>query len=397
MDPYINEWLNLAIRFAHVITGIAWMGASFYFIWLDNHLQNPPQWKTDKGIDGDLWLIQGGSFYEVAKYESGPKDMPSMLHWFKWEAYATWITGFSLLTLIFYVGAEAYLIDTSVAKLTQFQAIGLGIGAIIIGVASYEILVRTPLKNNGQLLGVALIIIGTVLAYGLTQLFSARGAYMHMGAIIGTIMVGNVLFGIMPLQREVVKAVEKGTTPMPNFALNAKLRATHNTYTALPIIFIMISNHYPMIFSHSANWMVLIAIILITAIIRHYFILRHSNQQKPIMLVSAILAFVIIAFNTVPSSTKLSKWQKQQKVSFAQVQKIIDERCGTCHSLAPTDDEFLLAPAGIIFSDEASIRKWAKRIRVRVLETKDMPFLNKTEMTDTERHMLAVWLENNHY
>ena len=392
MDPYLNEWLNLIIRFAHLITGIAWIGASFYFVWLDNHLEKPPQEKLDKGIGGDLWAIHGGGFYEVAKYKLAPPKMPSTLHWFKWEAYTTWITGFLLLTLMYYVGAESYLIDKRVADLTQFQAIALGLGAIIVGVGSYEALVRTKLRNHGIILGLILIAVATALSYGLTQVFSARGAYIHMGAIIGTIMAGNVFFGIMPSQRALVKAVEAGNAPDPAFGLNAKVRSTHNTYTTLPIIFIMISNHYPMTYNHSANWLVLIAIILITAAVRQYFVLRHFGKQKPLVLVAAVVATIALAFAIAPRSTEISAEQKQQVVSNDQVVQIIEQRCNSCHSNNNTDDIFKSAQAGVIFNDIEAIKQWAPRIKARVIDAKDMPFMNKTAMSDEERTKLAIWL-----
>ncbi|KGJ97985.1 urate hydroxylase PuuD [Thalassotalea sp. ND16A] len=395
MDPYINEWLNLVIRFAHLITGIAWIGASFYFVWLDNHLEKPPQWKADKGIGGDLWAIHGGGFYEVAKYKLAPEKMPTTLHWFKWEAYTTWITGFLLLSLMFYVGAESYLIDKRVADISQWQAIALGLGSIVVGVGSYEILVRTKLKEHGVLLGLILIVVATALSYGLTQVFSARGAYMHMGAIIGTIMAGNVFFGIMPSQRALVKAVEEGTTPDPAYGLNAKLRSTHNTYTTLPVIFIMISNHYPMTYNHSANWLVLIGIILITAAVRQYFVLRHFGKQKPMVLVGSVVATIILAFAIAPRSTELTAEQKQQTVDITKVQTIIEQRCGSCHSQTPTDEVFTIAPGGVVFNDIASIEQWAPRIKARVIDSKDMPFMNKTEMTEQERELLAIWIANN--
>lgn len=394
MDPYINEWLNLVIRFAHLITGIAWVGASFYFVWLDNHLETPPQEKADKGIGGDLWAIHGGGFYEVAKYKLAPPKIPATLHWFKWEAYTTWITGFLLLSLMFYVGAESYLIDKRVADLTQWQAIGLGLGSIVVGVGIYELLVRTKLRNHGIILGLILFVVATALSYGLTQIFSARGAYMHMGAIIGTIMAGNVFFGIMPSQRALVKAVEEGKAPDPAFGLNAKVRSTHNTYTTLPIIFIMISNHYPMTFNHSANWLVLMAIILITAAVRQYFVLRHFGKQKPLILVSSVVATVVLAVAIAPRSVEISAEQKQQVVTDSQVTQIIEQRCGTCHAENPTDDIFTIAPAGLVFSNIDTIKQWGPRIQARVIDAKDMPFMNKTEMTDDERTQLAIWLAN---
>lgn len=395
MDPYITEWLNLIIRFAHLIVGIAWIGASFYFVWLDNHLEKPPEEKAEKGISGDLWAIHGGGFYEVAKYKLAPPKMPTTLHWFKWEAYTTWITGFLLLSLMFYVGAESYLIDPRVQELTQWQAIGLGLGAIIIGVGSYELLVRTKLKDHGLVLAVILFIIATALSYGLTQVFSARGAYMHMGAILGTIMAGNVFFGIMPSQRALVKAVEEGATPDSKYGLNAKLRSTHNTYITLPVLFIMISNHYPITYNHSANWLVLMAIILITAAVRQYFVLRHFGKQKPMVLVSSIIATIVLAYAIAPKTVELTAEQKQHDVSNAQVQHIIETRCSACHSEAPTDDVFKSPQGGVIFSDIASIKQWAPRIEARVVHSKDMPFMNKTQMTEEERLTLSLWLSKN--
>jgi len=392
MDPYITEWLNLIIRFAHLIVGIAWIGASFYFVWLDNHLETPPKEKSDKGISGDLWAIHGGGFYEVAKYKLAPPSMPATLHWFKWEAYTTWITGFLLLSLMFYVGAESYLIDKRIADLTQWQAIGLGLGSIVVGVGCYELLVRTKLKDHGLILGLILIIIATALSYGLTQIFSARGAYMHMGAIIGTIMAGNVFFGIMPSQRALVKAVEAGTKPDAKYGLNAKLRSTHNTYITLPVLFIMISNHYPITYNHSANWLVLMAIVLITAAIRQYFVLRHFGKQKPLIFVAAIVATIILAYAIAPTTVELTSEQKQQTVSTAQVQTIIEQRCSSCHSNKNTDDIFKSAQAGVVFTDITSIKQWSPRIKARVIDSKDMPFMNKTQMTADERNSLAVWI-----
>jgi len=393
MDPYITDWLNLAIRFAHVITGIAWIGASFYFVWLDNHLETPPAEKAEKGISGDLWAIHGGGFYEVAKYKLAPPKMPALLHWFKWEAYTTWITGFFLLALMFYVGAETYLIDKSVADLTQLQAIFYGIGAIVIGVGSYEILVRTKLKDHSLVLAVILLVLGTLLSYGLMQVFSARGAYMHMGAVIGTIMAGNVFFGIMPSQRALVKAVEENKTPDSKYGLNAKLRSTHNTYITLPVIFIMISNHYPMTFNHNAGWIVLMALILITAAIRQYFVLRHFGKNKPGIIVGAIAATIALAYLIAPVKVEINEAQLKQKISMTQVKTIIETRCNACHSENNTDDIFTVAQGGVSFTDVASIQQWAPRIKARVIDAKDMPFMNKTQMTDEERTQLAIWLE----
>lgn len=392
MESYITDWLNLIIRFAHLVTGIAWIGASFYFIWLDNHLQKPPAWKTEKGVSGDLWAIHGGGFYEVAKYKLAPATLPTTLHWFKWEAYTTWISGFLLLSLMFYIGAETYLIDPRIAQLTQLQAIALGLASIVLGTVCYELLVRSKLKSYSSIVAILLLLLFTAMAYGLTQVFSARGAYMHIGAVIGTIMAGNVFFGIIPAQKALVKAVEQGETPDEKFGLNAKLRSSHNTYLTLPIIFIMISNHYPMTYNHHANWIVLIAIGLITAAIRQYFVLRHVGKQKPVILVTAIVMTLILAYLIAPVSRNIELNDGVNAVTDVQVESIIQSRCGSCHSDSPTDEIFNIAPAGIIFSDIASIQRLAGRIKARVVDAQDMPFMNKTKMTSQERDTLAIWL-----
>lgn len=391
MDPYINEWLNLAIRFAHLVTGIAWIGASFYFVWLDNHLQTPPAWKDEKGIKGDLWAIHGGGFYEVAKYKLAPPEIPKTLHWFKWEAYTTWITGFLLLSLMYYVGAESYLIDKRVADITQAQAIFIGLGSIVVGFVCYELMVRSKLKEHGLLVGILLLIMATALSYGLTQVFSARGAYIHIGAIIGTIMAGNVFFGIIPSQKALVEAVKNGQSPDPKYGLNAKLRSTHNTYTTLPILFIMISNHYPITYNHEYNWLVLVAIIMITAAIRQYFVLAHFGKQKPAILVGAVAAVIVLAYLIAPKSVSVDVSNQSATISLAKVEKIIRDRCTTCHSAKPTDDIFKVAPGGVMFDDMQAMSQWASRIKARSIDSPDMPLLNKTNMTEDERQYLAAW------
>ena len=224
MIAYLTEWLNLILRFAHVITGIAWIGASFYFIWLDNHLEKPPGWKSEQGIGGDLWAIHGGGFYEIAKYQIAPNKMPQLLHWFKWEAYSTWLTGFGLLSLMFYLGADVYLIDPAIARLSQTQAILIGLGVIVGGWVGYDLLCRTKLAQHALVLGFILTALALGLSYFLSQTFSARGAFIHMGAVIGTVMAGNVLFIIMPSQRALVASVEQGKAVDPAWGAKAKLR-----------------------------------------------------------------------------------------------------------------------------------------------------------------------------
>ena len=390
MESYIIDWFSLIFRWLHLITGVAWIGASFYFVWLDNSLQNPPQWKKDKGIKGDLWSIHGGGIYEVAKYQLAPEEMPATLHWFKWEAYTTWLTGMVLLTVIYYLGADSYLIDKRVADLSQFQAISIGVSFLVFGWILYELLCRSPLAKNGYVIGGILIVAAVAASYTLTSLFSGRGAYIHMGAMIGTIMAGNVFRVIMPSQRALVAAIEKGEAPDPSWGAKAKLHSTHNTYLTLPLLFIMISSHYPFTYTNQYNWLVLLAIIAITAVARQYFILEHKKINRPVLLVAAAFATLILAVVIAPKPVVTSGGPLV--VTDAQALQIIQQRCASCHSSTASDDVFTVAPAGVMFDSLAEIRQWAPRIKARTIDTNDMPFMNKTAMTDLERASLGKWL-----
>lgn len=406
MDPFIAECLNLLLRFLHLVTGVAWIGASFYFIWLDNHLQKPPQWKAERGIKGDLWAIHGGGFYEVAKYQMAPPELPETLHWFKWEAYTTWLTGFLLLVLMYYVGAESYLIDPRVMDLSQAEAVSIGLGVLVAGWLVYDLLCNTALAKHGKLLGVILLGFITLLAWGLSEVFSARGAYIHVGAVIGTVMAGNVFRTIIPSQKALVAAVAQGKEPDPSWAGKAKLRSTHNTYLTLPLLFIMISNHYPITYNHSFSWLVLVALIIITAVARRYFVLRHFGQNKPAYLIGAVLAAIVLAVliapkrHPMPSQSEskaaaegaIAEASSKVSIDTARVQEIIQARCSTCHSATPSDEIFTVAPAGMMLDDLQSMEMWAPRIKARTIDSEDMPLMNKTKMTAEERQYLAQWI-----
>lgn len=404
MWPQLYEWLALFIKWFHVICGIAWIGASFYFAWLDNNLETPPKWKKDKGIKGDLWAVHGGGFYEVAKYQAGPEKIPEKLHWFKWEAYATWLTGSALMIWMYYFNAQAYLIDPRVMELTSLQAVGVGVGGIFLGVAVYEALMRSPLGRNTVMFSAALLAFGALFFYGFTQLFSGRGAFIHMGALIGSIMVNNVFHKIIPGQRKMVAQVIAGETVDPEPGLEGKRRSIHNNYFTLPVIFLMISNHYPMIYQHPLNWLIGFFVLIISAYIRHYFNLKHVGQNKPSVIISGTCAMLVLAVlvswqsasrseatdtmattdshhEAIAGSTSLTKNQVIAK-------QIIDERCTQCHSSTPTDDVFKVAPSGAVFDSWQDIERWKARILVRSVESADMPFLNKTKMTDEERQRL---------
>jgi uncharacterized membrane protein len=389
-ESYILDWFQLIFRWLHLITGIAWIGASFYFVWLDNSLEKPPRWKEDKGIKGDLWAIHGGGIYEVAKYSLAPEQMPAHLHWFKWEAYTTWLTGMVLLTVIYYLGADAYLIDKRVADLTQLQAIGIGVAYLAGSWIFYELLCRSPLGKNAYIIGTILILAAVAASYSLAHLFSGRGAYIHMGAIIGTIMVGNVFRVIMPSQRALVASIEKGEAPDPAWGARAKLHSTHNTYLTLPLLFIMISSHYPMTYASSHNWLILLVIMAITAVARQYFVLAHKKVNRPVILIAAAFATLILAIAMAPKSA--APGQAGKTVSDAEVVSIIQSRCVSCHSATATDDVFTMAPGGVMLDTLDDIKRWALRIQARSVDTPDMPFMNKTEMTDEERQALGAWI-----
>jgi uncharacterized membrane protein len=377
----------------HVIAGVAWIGASFYFIWLDNHLRKPPEWKQAQGIKGDLWAIHGGGFYEVAKYRLGPAQMPEELHWFKWEAYTTWMSGMALLCVVYYLGDGGYLIDPAKANLSPGLAMGIGLGSIALGLSIYESMIRSPLARHGLLFGAVLYLVLAALSGGLFQLFSGRGAFIHVGAIIGTIMVGNVFLGIMPAQRLLVDTVRRGTPPGPEVArrtAEAKLRSTHNNYLTLPIILIMISNHYPLLYSRPDGWLILAALGFITSLVRHYFNLRHRKINRPIYLIGpALLTLTLIWLSqprTIPSVAP-------SPISDTQIRQIIQERCLSCHSQHPSDANFKAPPAGMVLDTLDQLRQHREAIRQAAVQSHYMPLGNVTHMTGAERQALGNWLQ----
>ncbi len=394
MDAYVIDWLHLMVRFLHVLTAIAWIGASFYFVWLDNSLETPPKWKEDKGIKGDLWAVHGGGFYEIAKYKNAPETLPKTLHWFKWEAYSTWITGMLLLIVVFYVGAQSYLIDSNKADLTSWQAIGIGVGSLLAGFAVYEIACRTALVEKGLLFGIVMLVLLTGLAWALSQVLGDRAAYIHVGALIGTCMAANVFTTIMPSQRIMVAAVTNGETPDPSYGYKAKLRSTHNNYATIPVLFIMLSNHFPITYGHEYGWLILGALSLTGAWARHFFNLRHHGNVKPLILVSAVIAFIAIAWISNPAEHEAIPAADAPRVTDVQALGIVGQHCTACHSVSPSDDIFQAAPGGVMFDNLDQITAMTDRILARSVHTHDMPFMNKTGMTDEERETLGRWLES---
>lgn len=392
------DWLSLFIRWFHVIAGVAWIGASFYFIWLDNNLRTPPEWKKEKGIKGDLWAIHGGGFYEVAKYAYGPEKMPETLHWFKWEAYSTWLSGILLLILVYYVSASAYLIDPNVLDISPSEAILCGVGMIFGGLAIYEIACRSPLGNYPVVFAISLLAFITLYAWSATQIFSGRGAYIHVGALIGTIMVANVFLNIMPAQRKMVQAVSNKQDVDPKWGAGAKLRSVHNNYFTLPLLFIMISPHYPMTYQHSQNWLVLILIGVIGAWIRHFFNLKHIGKIKPSILISGFLAMGLLAgWVSLDSGENIQREESVQDTTLnseqALVFDLVQTHCVACHSRAPYDDIFKTAPLGLVLDRWSDIEANSAKIFQRVVQTQDMPLMNKNGMTQEQRLRIKNWYQ----
>jgi uncharacterized membrane protein len=388
VDPYANEWLDLLLRWLHVIAGIAWIGASFYFIALDNHLL-PPKDPGDarRGIGGEAWEIHGGGFYHVQKYRVAPSQLPEPLYWFKWEAYTTWLSGFALLVVLYYVNADTYLIDKSVADLSQATAIAISVGLLAASWIVYDVLCR--LLRREALLAVALLGLTTLAAWGTSELFSGRAEYIQVGAMLGTMMAGNVFLVIIPAHWELVRAKQAGREPDPAPGIRAKERSVHNNYLTLPVVFTMISNHFPSTYGHSYSWLVLVALMVIGAWVRHFFNLRHAGRTVWAIPVTAALAISGLAVAIRPQSGSGGA-RVTTSVPFARARAIVEQRCVPCHSSRPTRTSS--APLGIVFDTPAQIAAQAGLIERVAVATKTMPIGNATGMTQAERDLLGAWI-----
>lgn len=391
MDPYVVEWLNLILRWAHMIVGIAWIGASFYFIWLDNHLHKPlDPADAAKGIGGEVWAVHGGGFYTAKKFTLAPATLPPELHWFKWEAYTTLVTGFFLLCLVYYYGAEVALIDPSVMELTKPEAVGIGLVALVAGWLVYDRLCRSAFGQDDAILGGLLFLYCAAAAWALCHVFSGRGAYIHFGAMLGTIMVLNVYFVIIPGQRELVRAKEKGLTPDPKFGLMGRQRSVHNTYFTLPVLFTMISNHYAGLYGHEWNWVLLLMISVAGALVRVWFVQRHKGNANPLVLAAGLVMLALTAVLALPRPTA----DGGGPVAFDQVQPIIQARCVACHATRPTQEGFAAPPKGVVLETPQEIRARAAAINQQAAASRVMPPGNMTHITDAERGMIARWFKS---
>ncbi len=426
MQAHLMEWLNLGVRWIHMIVGIAWIGASFYFVWLENNLNraNPRD-----GLSGDLWAIHGGGIYHLEKYKLAPPTMPDNLHWFKWEAYWTWMSGIVLLCVVFYSNPVLYLLAPG-STLSGPEGIAIGVGALVASWFIYDLLCDSPLGKRPGLLGLVLFVLIIAACYGFSQVFSGRGAYLHTGAIIGTIMVGNVFRIIMPAQRALVAAIAENRTPDPTLPAKGLLRSRHNNYFTLPVLFIMISNHFPSTYGSHYNWLILAGIAVVAVVVRHYFNTRHNSHKFAWALPAGALGMICLAFVTGPlqmgNTSDVAQAPKVEYqplpgtaiggkradempaqpaqaeqpvqassgVDFDKVHGVIQERCAVCHSAKPTSPLFSTAPAGIMFDTPQQIQQLAPRIQAQAVASQIMPLGNITQMTQDERNLVGQWIAN---
>ncbi len=393
MEGYILDWANLLLRWVHVITAIAWIGSSFYFVWLDNSLTRPEDPDLqEKGVGGELWAVHGGGFYNPQKYLTAPKTLPENLHWFYWESYSTWMTGFGLLVVLYLFNASTFLIDKNVMDMSPGAAIGFALSYLGVGWVVYDCICRVFGKSD-RTVGILVAIYVALAAFVACHVFSGRAAFLLTGAMIATIMSANVLVWIIPGQRKVVAALRAGEPVDPVHGKNAKQRSVHNTYFTLPVLFAMLSNHYSMTYSYKYNWAALVLIMLAGVLIRQFFILKHKgkiNVAWPAAGV-AVLAVVAVMIAPQPREAVASKDGVATQVSFTKVQEVINSRCIQCHAAAPK-----LMPSaakGIKLDTADEIKAHAQLIYQQAVQQKAMPLGNVTQITDDERALLGQWFE----
>lgn len=383
---YLSDWANLLLRWLHLITGVAWIGTSFYFIGLDNQLDPPKD--GNPRVAGEQWSIHGGGFYHKQKYLVAPERLPERLHWFKWEAYWTWISGFSLFVLIYWVQAGTYLVDPAVLDMPASVAVLVSAAMLAGGWVAYDQVCRSRLGENEALLGAIGAAALAVAAFAACHLFGGRGAFLQVGAMTGTIMVANVAMVIMPGQRKMVAAMRQGEAPDPKYGRWGKQRSVHNTYLTLPVLFIMISPHYPMTYQSRWNWVVLLAIGLAGALTRQYFVLRQKGRNAVWLPGAAAAVVALLIWAGAPERTAGAA---AEAPPFAEVQAIVAARCASCHAARPTDEAFAAPPKGVMLETPQQIRRWAAALRPQV-QTEAMPPGNLTEITPEERARLVAWV-----
>lgn len=386
-EGHFMEWLNIVVRLMHITFGIAWIGASFYFVFLENALNRTNDVRDE--LAGNLWAIHGGGFYYLEKYKVAPAKIPKHLHWFKYEAYFTWLSGFCLLFVVYYFNATALLIDKNVMDISPLLGISIGVGSFIVAWLLYGFLCKTSLAKHGPWFALVGFIIATGFAWFYCQVFSARAAYIHFGAMLGTLMAANVFFVIIPAQKAMVSAAAKGEPLDPQLGKNAGLRSLHNNYFTLPVLFVMISNHFPTTFGYEYPWLILAIITLGTAGVKHYLNLKEKGQLSVWVLPVSVIILLAGAFISAP----VPPGQCTETIAFSDVNAIVQARCIQCHSASPTDDFYTAPPNGVVYDTPDDIVKLKDKIMQRVVLTKTMPQNNKTNMTQKERDVIRCWIE----
>ncbi|MGN6315139.1 urate hydroxylase PuuD [Trinickia sp.] len=390
MEGFITDWLNLALRWLHVVAAIAWIGESFYFVALDNSLKKPKDASlVERGVFGELWHVHGGGFYNMQKYMVAPAQMPEDLHWSKWPSYSTWLSGFSLFTVLYLFSPGTYLIDKNVLDMGPVVAVAAALGFLAAGWIVYDSLCRL-LGHNDRLLGVIVGVYVVVAAWLACHIFAGRAAYLIVGAMIATIMSANVFFVIIPGQRKMVSAMLKGEAPNPIYGKRGKQRSVHNTYFTLPVVFAMLSNHYAMTYTHPYNWAVLAVIMLAGALIRQFFVIRHRGQHLWYLPAAGIALLAAALAVTLPKPVAPQpQAANEPAVKLADIQPILQQRCVACHSAHPT----LMgsAPAGVLLDTPEEISTNAQRLYQQAVVLKAMPLGNVTQMTSAEREKVAAW------
>ncbi len=393
---HAREWLNLVVRWLHIIYGIAWIGASFYFIFLENALERQ---NVRDELAGNIWTIHGGGIYYLEKYKVAPKTLPPYLHWFKWDAYLTWLTGFLLLIIVYYSDPRATLLNAN-SSISSGAAIAIAIGSLVASWFIYVLLSRTPLLKRPDLfLLLAFILIGLA-AWGLSHIFSGRGVFIHIGAMLGTIMSGNVFFVIIPSQKALIKAAQAGNSLDTEFIKWVQLRSRHNNYITLPVLFTMISNHFPFTYAHGLNWLILLLLFVAGVAVRHFINVTEKEHHKtlveggamPYLLVLA-LAFVLVAFYlTAPPTSTTTISPDAPQVTFAEAQQVFNTRCISCHAAQPTQPGFASPPAGVMLEHPEQISALVAKIKQVAVDSDYMPPGNLTQITPEERQLLATWI-----
>jgi uncharacterized membrane protein len=392
MDVVATEWLSAVIRWLHVVAGIAWIGSSFYFIHLDLSLKATPG--RPDGTQGEAWQVHGGGFYNMVKYVVAPSRLPKELTWFKWEAYTTWLSGFALLWVVYYLNADLFLIDRSVFDISPSAMIAISVATLLVGWLVYEAMCRSPLGDHeNALAGVGFVFL-VVLCYAATHLFSGRGAFTQIGALIGTMMVANVFVIIIPNQKKTVAALLAGQAPDPRYGKEAKQRSVHNNYLTLPVVFLMLSNHYPLMFATRYNWVIFALVLVIGMLIRHFYNLRHADLPNPwwAWAVAGLAMAAIGYLSWAGARISQDASAAAPAVTLDQVAEVVATRCSVCHAPEPVWAGFAQPPKNVMLDTPENVLRHRREIAINAVLTNAMPPGNVTEITEDERRLIGAGL-----